>query len=258
MKLVRLHNPEEGVLDIVGFMSGTGTNLKKVIDREKQLSNTPHGSPFHVCAIFSDKADSAAPGIGRDYDIPVLIRDRGAFYSARGKHTRDLSIRSLYDAETVRMLAPFNAKFAVYAGYMSIASPVLIEAFTGINVHPGDLSVTSGGKRRWVGDRAVYDAIRAGEPSLRSTTHIVETAVDCGRILMISRPLPVTIPGGTDIGDPEQAKTIASEHQARLKETGDWEILPLTVEYIASGRYSKDESGNLYFDSEPIPEGVKL
>jgi hypothetical protein len=98
----------------------------------------------------------------------------------------------------------------------------------------------------------------AGEKTLRSTTHIVEPDVDCGRVLMLSRQVRVSLPNDSELRVPDQAKAIAARHQKLLKETGDWEILPLTIEYIAKGRYSIDDAGGLYFDSLPVPQGVKL
>jgi folate-dependent phosphoribosylglycinamide formyltransferase PurN len=258
MTLTKLYDPKDGILNIVGLMSGAGTNLRKVIEYELKLAAMPEGSPYHVCAIFSDNACSSAPDLGRDYNLPVVIRDIGAFYKTHGFKKRDLCLRPTYDAETVRALSPYNSRFAVYAGYMSIASNVLIEAFTGINVHPGDLTSIRDGKRLWTGDNAVLKAILAGETSLKSTTHLIEPAVDCGRILMLSKPVHVSIPKDLDLTNPDLAKATAADYQNRLKQYGDWEILPRTIEFIASGRYAHDESGDLYFDSRPIPEGVKL
>jgi folate-dependent phosphoribosylglycinamide formyltransferase PurN len=258
MNLTKLHDPKYGVLNLIGFISGEGTNLRKVIEHERSLSAAPGSSPYHVCAIFSDNARSLAPEIGRDYNLPVIIRDIGSFYGAHGYTKRDMCLRPSFDAETIRVLEPFNTRFAVFAGYMSIASNLLIKSYTAINVHPGDLTIMKDGKPRWTGGHAVYDAIMAGEKTLRSTTHIVEPDVDCGRVLMLSRQVRVSLPNDSELRVPDQAKAIAARHQKLLKETGDWEILPLTIEYIAKGRYSIDDAGGLYFDSLPVPQGVKL
>jgi folate-dependent phosphoribosylglycinamide formyltransferase PurN len=159
----------------------------------------------------------------------------------------------------VRTLKPFNASVVAYAGYMSIATKPLIDTFLGVNVHPADLSITNKlGKRTYTGDHAVRDAIEYGEPTLRSSTHIIEKVVDGGRILMISTPLKVTLGKDFDPDDKEQLNRVADEHQARLKEVGDWVIFPKTLELIAQGRYTQDNEGNLYFDEKQIPQGLYI
>jgi phosphoribosylglycinamide formyltransferase-1 len=158
----------------------------------------------------------------------------------------------------VAALRPFEAQAAAYAGYMSVATAPLLEAFLGINVHPADLGIEAGGKRRFTGDHAVRDAILAGQPEVRSTTHILSAVVDGGRLLVVSPPVQVQIPAGTELGDPATAKRIAAEHQERLKQAGDWVVFPRTLEWIADGRIAADETGALHFDGRPIPHGVRM
>jgi len=176
----------------------------------------------------------------------------------RGKPRRDLLVRAEFDVGTVEALKPYDVDVAAYAGYMSIATEPLINAFLGVNVHPADLSVLNEGERKYTGDHAVRDAILAGEKQLRATTHIIEQKVDYGRILMISQPIPVNLPNNFNREDREQVNSVSDQHQDRLKESGDWIIFPKTLENLADGRYSQDEQGILYFDNKPIPYGVKL
>lgn len=250
-----LYDPANGLMMVVGLMSGSGTNLRKIIEYERVAGKLDHKLPYHVAVIFSDNSESNAVSIGKDYNLPVVIRDKKMFYAAEGKPLKDLKVRAEFDAENVKILNSFGATVAAYAGYMSIATKPLIDAFLGINVHPADLSVLNAeGKRKYTGDHAVMDAIIAGEKYIRSTTHIIEEKVDGGRILMISEPVAVeqTNP------DAQNMKEFADKHQNELKEKGDWMIFPKTLEYIAKGRYSKDFNGNLYFDGKPIPYGLKL
>jgi len=258
MKLTRLHNPENGELRVIGLMSGSGTNIRRVLEHEVRLRREKGISPFRIVALFTDNYGSRAPEIGRDYNLPVVMRDINAFYTAHNRPKRDMSLRADFDTETVNALKPFHAACAVYGGYMSIASEVLIKAFTGINVHPADLSVVVNGKRRWVGDHAVRDALLAGEAEIRSTTHLVEPVVDAGRILMISEPLRTEVPSHLSLSNTDDLKEIEKLNQNRLKEMGDWVIMPRTIEYLALGRYAADEEGNLYFDEKPVPDGIKL
>ncbi|MBN2532143.1 MAG: hypothetical protein JXB88_04595 [Spirochaetales bacterium] len=258
MNRTKLHDPDNGELKAVGLMSGSGTNIHKILEHETRLRKERGNSPFRVVVIFTDNFDSHAQEIGKDFNLPVITRDIKAFYKAHNLPRRDMSLRPDFDRETLKALKPFEATLAIYGGYMSIASRVFIDAFLGVNVHPADLSVKINGKRRWTGDHAVRDAIAAGEKTIHSTTHLVEPVVDGGRILMISGPLHVDIPPGLSISDQDDLKEIEQLNQGRLKEAGDWVIFPRTIQYIAEGRYASDEHGNLYFDNNPVPDGVKL
>ena len=258
MKLKPLHDPKSGKLRVVGLMSGSGTNIRRILERQRAIEKSEGRSPFEMVVIFSNDVRSKAPEIGRDFAVPVLLNDMRAWYDRRNANWRDLELRAEYDRETIRMLKPFRPKLAAFGGYMAVATAPLLEAYIGINVHPADLSIEVGKRRKYTGDHAVLDAILAGEKTIASTTHIVEAKVDMGRLLMISAPLPVTLPPGADITDNELAKRIADEHQDRLKEKGDWVIFPKSIEDIARGKFAQDKNGLLYYDGKPIPKGIRL
>lgn len=253
-----IHDPSEGPLRLVGLMSGSGTNIRKIIEYQKDLEKAEGVTPFQMVVLFSDSCDSNAPNIGKEFDIPVIIRDIGGFYGKRGKRRSDLSIRPEFDRETVKALAPFRVKVAVYGGYMSVATHPLINAFLGVNVHPADLSLKEEGKRKFTGGHAVRDAIIAGEKTIAASTHLIEEAVDEGALLMISPPVPVLLQGEWDLSNPQHLREAEEYNQGRLKEKGDWVIFPRTIEYLARGRYGRDEAGRLYFDGNPIPKGLRF
>lgn len=249
MVLTKLHDPSDGQLRAAGFMSGKGTNLRRIIELEKQL----RAPLYHIAVIFSDSYSSNAVALGKDYDLPVIVRDRTAFCDSREKMLDEVRVE--FDLDTILALNPYELAAVAYCGYMTIASQPLVDAFLGINVHPADLSITENGVRKYIGRHPVRDAILSGEKCLRSTTHIVEAAncrPDTGKILMISPEVKVQLPEGFDPKDRRQLKKTVDENQSRLKECGDWVIFPKTLRYIAEGRYSKDENGDIYFDEKPL------
>ncbi len=256
--LTPLHDPRIGQMRVVGLMSGSGSSLRKILEYESGLRRKMGKSPYQVVAIFSDSADSKAPDIGRDYNLPVIIRDINAYHAEKGRPLKDMDVREQFDMDMLSALAPYRATAAAYAGYMSIASIMLVNGLLGINVHPADLSILNADStRKYTGSNAVRDAIAAGEKQLRSTTHLIEPAVDQGRILMISEPLEVRL-DGVDLKYPEVLKSVAAQHQNLLKQVGDWTIFPKTLRYIAEGRFARDGQGNIYFDGSPMPNGLKL
>jgi folate-dependent phosphoribosylglycinamide formyltransferase PurN len=258
MTLTPLHDPKQGTMRIAGLMSGEGTNLVEIIKTELALSRT-NQFPFHVAVIFTDNPKSNAEEIGRNYDLPVIINNIELFYHNRGKPVIDLGLRKEYDERTVSLLKTFDISFAAYAGYMKLITQPLIDAFLGVNVHPGDLSVKDeDGKRKYTGNRAVRKAILAGEKYIRSSTHIMEGEEDSGRLLMISSPMEVVLCNDFDRNDKESVKKAEKFNQARLKEVGDWVIFPRTILDISRGRYSKDESGRIHYEGVMVPDGLRL
>lgn len=241
--LIKLYNPEkEGRLRIAVFISGSGSNLERIIENQAQGS-------YEVALIFSDNMRSRAYEIGVKHNIPVSLNDIGQFYKQRNKLRSDLKVREEFDSTTTRVLQSYKIKVIAYAGYMSIVTKPLVENFLGINVHPADLTIKRNGRRAYTGAYAVRDALFAGELFLSSTTHLVDSGVDTGKILMRSRPLVI---------DPDRdncSDQTVSYYQEELKRYGDWIILPKTLKYIAEGRYAQ-KNEELYIDNNPIPCGV--
>lgn len=257
-----LYSPRPGQpMRVAGFMSGSGTNLVKILERQDDLGRVPEGCPYEVVVIFTDNPSSNAAQIAESRGLPLAGEDILAFYRSRGHTTKkDLSLRPEFDRRVLDALRPHSVDAIVLAGYMSVVTAPLLAAFSGriVNVHPADLCIREGGRRKYTGDYAVRDAILAGESVLRATTHIVREEVDGGELLMVSAPVQVELPEEVGAGKPAWPEhrdlwnRIASEHQERLKRIGDWEILPKTLEWLARGRYSVDEKGRAYLDEEPI------
>jgi folate-dependent phosphoribosylglycinamide formyltransferase PurN len=248
---------------VAAFMSGSGTNVIRLLEREKELEQEPGGSPFKIIFIFSDRSDGGSAGeeIALDNGIPYFSYDIRKFYSLKGlKRTAltpvTISARREFDSVASSLIKAFDIDIIALAGYMSY-----LTLDRCVNVHPGDLSIlTPDGKRKYVGDHAVADAIANGETSIRSSTIWTDAGVDTGPLLMVSNALKVKLPFPLPdlLKDREAFKKVVDEHQKHLKELGDWRIFPLTVEMIARGRFSLDEDNNVYVDGQPIPKGYRL
>jgi folate-dependent phosphoribosylglycinamide formyltransferase PurN len=115
------------------------------------------------------------------------------------------------------------------------------------------------GNRKYVGDRAVHDAIAAGERELRASTLWTDAGVDTGPLLMVSDPVSVGLPEPLEdlLKDRERFDRIADSHQEQLKEAGDWKIFPRTIELIARGRFALDPKGRVFLDGSPVPRGYR-
>jgi phosphoribosylglycinamide formyltransferase 1 len=263
-----IFDPAGGVMRVACFVSGSGTNARRIIDRSLEAD-----SRFRVVLIFSDVRDdrttrsgekmSRARDIAEEHGIAYECLDIRDFYKEKGVSRSDLSVRPEFDAGVLRLMSPHEIDLICNAGYMSIMTAPFLEAFSGriINVHPADLTIMEGPERKYVGIHVVEQAIMAGEMELRATTHVVREKVDHGEILVVSEPVHVTLPRGVTRIDLAEDKSLREKivvgHQDELKKRGDWVIYPLTVQLISEGRFGLDD-GDVYFDGRCVPQGVRL
>ena len=248
--LKQLYNPEKGKMRIVGLVSGSGKGLVSIIEKQEELMNLSQNN-FEVVGIFTDNPKSQATTIGKQFDLPVIVQDIRKFYQNRGRSINDLETRETYDREIIGQLKPLKPDMLVFAGYVWVATHVLVESFQIINAHPADLSVMKGGRRAYAGADGIGAALKADESQLHSSVHLVTTEVDGGPILLISKPVPVD--EDCDLNSRKRWRKylkLVNQHSRFL--------LPLAVENLANGEFARDETGKLFFQGQAIPHGYRL
>ncbi len=248
---------------VAGFMSGSGTNITRLLDLQHRLEKEDGRCPFGVVFIYSDRSDGKSRGeaIALEAGIPYFSYDIRRFHELRGLRRtmaseEGLGARREYDRIARTLVESFNVDVVALGGYMSVTTLDRC-----VNVHPADLSLLDEeGRRRFTGDDAVLDAISAGRNELRAGTLWTDRGVDTGPLLMVSRPLNVELPVPLERlkEDPALLRKTADIHQDRLKKVGDWEIFPLTILMIAQGRFGLDEQGTVYVDGKEAPQGYRL
>jgi len=265
MKFKLLFDSKKQPMRVACFMSGSGTNVRKIIEHQIRLKKERGKSPYEVILIFTDNPEkSNAKIIAQEYGIPLESNDIEKFY--HGRNIKNMNVREDFDKKTLELIKPYDVGIIALGGYAWVVTKPLLSRYVIVNVHPGDLSVVENGKRKYVGLHHIppMKAILAGEKSLHSSTHIVIEEVDMGEILVISKPLKVELPKGVTLRElrrPENKKLlikIAEEHQNKLKEVGDWKIFPLTLQWIAEGKFGIDSDRNIFFDRKLIKNGYKL
>ncbi|MGQ9628708.1 MAG: hypothetical protein ACUVXI_00125 [bacterium] len=274
LKPIYVPKPDGRPAKVVALMSGTGTNVVKIIEHSLELRARRGKSPFEVCAIVTDRPESNAEVIGMEYGIPTSLLDIRRFYEERGEYRVTLKtaqgrrIRKEWDEELERVVFAYRPDFCAFGGFIPLTN--LVAKILCLNVHPGDLSYEREGRRYLVGLHAVpiKKAILGGLPYLRSSViqAIPYTAsgedMDAGPIFAISKRVPVELPPGETAdtlgSKPDLLERIAADNLRRLKEEGDWSVLPKVVEWVSEGRYSVDDSGVLHFDGHPVPFGVDM
>jgi len=264
MSITPIYDPRRAgrPMRVGAFMSGSGTNIMRLLEREHALRGLGQDAPFETVFIFSDRSDGRCAGerIALDNGLPYFSYDIRVFYRKnalkRSVQTPEgMAARREYDRVARRLVEAFEIDVIALGGYMSYTTLSRC-----VNVHPADLSLRlSDGKRKYVGDDAVKDAIAAGETRLRASTLWTDEGVDTGPLLMVSHPLSVALPESIDVlvRNPARLRQVADEHQNRLKEIGDWQIFPKTIEMIAAGRFGLDKENRVYVDGQPVPDGYR-
>lgn len=244
---------EKPVTKVAGFMSGSGSNLRRLLEFQNPA--------YKVEFLFSDCVDSHIETLALDYNLPYFVYDIRRFYATLGKPRSIASsdgwrLRQHYDQVAARLVKAFAIDIIALGGYMSF----LTLPQGGINVHPGDLSIKDEhGKRLLVGARAVEDAILKGCREIRSSTIWIDSGVDSGPLLLLSDPLEVRLPAPlAEIRENESALALTVErYQEELKQKGDWIIFPLTIQLMAQKRLVI-KNNIAWLDGRPYPDGITL
>jgi len=168
-----------GILNILILVSGNGSNLKALIEAER---NGSLGKRARIAAVFSDR-DVYALERAKAAGIPAFIEAPDKRLSKPEKR-RELSDRIL------RLCREKQIDLIVCAGFLSILAGELISEFSGkiINLHPALLPKYGG--QGMYGERVHRAVLEAGETESGCTVHLVDSGTDTGPILL-QRRVPV-------------------------------------------------------------------
>ena len=174
------HSP----LPILVLVSGSGTNLQALIDAEAGGA-FPGGK---IAAVLSDRDGVYALERAKAAGIPAFV-EKPDLSLEKNERRRHLSDRIL------RLCREKNITFIVYAGFLSILSGDIIEAYSGrmINLHPA-LLPKFGGEGMY-GEHVHRAVLDAGETESGCTVHIVDAGTDTGPILLQRKT--AVLPGDT-------------------------------------------------------------
>ncbi len=231
-----------------------GKNLKPIYEPKKDkkmkvvvlFSGGASAVPFMVGnegyevvgAISTNKNASGIEKL-KKLGIPVEVVDIREFYGNRP--ITDMKVRAEYDEKLISIIERngWNPNIIACSGYMYILTRKFLNRFSVLNVHPADLTVMEGGKRKYTGANAVRDQLEAGEKVTRSTVHLMDEEPDHGPILCVSEGLPV---------DGRNAK----EQQELMKEKCDGPAYRKTLDMLSKGLFAIDSEKNIY-----VKEGEK-
>ena len=276
-----LFDPCFGVMHSVVYASGSGTNFREAI-----LESQRRGSNFSLDLLLTDKmfkkgsrdligALDFASEYGISSDTVSGLEVCGSWKEAQktveGRLEYERKVQVFNQAMLGKVQAferehGFTFDLAILAGYMRLFKGTLLRRFNNraINVHPADLSVlNTDGSRRYVGEDAVYDALKAGEKRTRSSIILVDPEIDAGAILVSG---PWVGYEGSEQDSDEAWKLEADLHQGHQKQESDWPALRFALQAIANGelglhKKKSHPDGNpvVVYKGEEMPyEGIVL
>lgn len=272
-------------MDIVCFVSGSGTNYREIVA----------GDPSHHYLVFTNRPGCGGAALTRENKhevielshIPYLKEARQIYGS--GNIPRNAPERIAFEQEAVRLIEDKLGKepdLICLAGYNLWNTDWFVDRYYPriLNVHPGDTSKNYDGLH-WI---PTAKAILAGDESLRSTLFLVDKSMDKGPVLVQSAPLNIMqtlyhresgetkglidgLKKITEFAGLRGIKTYADFKakagdeltgtmelictilQDELKVAGDWKIFPFAVhDLIAPGRVAVD-GGRVFVDGKELP-----
>lgn len=214
------------------------------------------GDGYELVGGFANAADSPAADLLAAHDVPVRRLDIHSFCEERGAGLNDDSAREAFDRRMAEALDEFDPDLVVLCGYLHVVTaPVLDRFFPRIvNSHHADLTVRDGsGEPVYTGLESVRDALRAGEPTTRETTHVVTEAVDRGPPIARSPPFSVhrdLVESALAQDADDVFDAYAYAHRQWMIRAGGGPTLAKTIELVADGRVTYD-GNEVAVDGEP-------
>lgn len=181
---------------IVVLVSGSGTNLQRIID-------TIDNGEIQNAKVSLVVADRECFGLERakNHNIKTVLVPRGKNFSSE-----------------LAEVIPENTDLIVLAGFLSILNEEFCKKFAGkiINIHPA-LLPKFGGKGMW-GNHVHQAVIEAKEKESGATVHFVTSGIDEGEIIL-QKSFPIS--------ENETIETLAQKiHQI------EYEVFPKAIDKV--------------------------
>ncbi len=192
------------------------------------------GEGYEVVGAISSNKNASGIKKVEELGIPVEVVDIHDFYG--DKPIRDMRIREAYDEKLLSIIKErkWEPDIIACSGYMYILTKFLNEFPAKVlNVHPADLTIKEGGKRKYKGSNAVEEQMKDGEKVTRSTIHIMDEKPDHGPILFVSEGLPIE-------------NRSPKEQQELMKEKCDGPAYRKALEMLSKGMFAIDSGKNVY------------
>ncbi len=229
-------------MEVAVFISGSGTNLNALCDKENKLLNEGKEIPASIKTVFTNVPDCKGTEIAKDYDIPVVSLSSKKFFESLDKEPDDKDLRKYYDAAVISLIENVcSPDLIVLAGYRRKLSTIFYEHYKNkiINLYPGNITK----KYLITGVQAPIQALRNNESEIKATVYLEQEYTRFGIPILQSDNVSLE-------GYSEDDIEIINKN---IREQAEWVIFPHTVyEFIAKGKVGIGNNSTLYLDSQPI------
>jgi len=271
---------------IVCFVSGSGTNYERIVERD----------PDHDYVVFTNRPDCEGANKARtNKHVIIELSHLPYLQAARDRYgstaiPRNCPERLKYEQDVWRLIEERvggRPDLVCLAGYDQWLTDWTVDRYypSILNIHPGDTTKGYAGLY-WI---PTAKAILAGDKEIRSTLFIVDKGEDTGPVLAQSRPLQIaptlrtlesegveglerafssvvefagqhgitSYDGFDRAADDEHKaamKAVCKSLQDALKKVGDWQLYPFGVhDLIVRGRVKVDGRA-VYVDGRKMPD----
>jgi phosphoribosylglycinamide formyltransferase-1 len=209
-----------GKLPIVILISGRGSNMQAIAERAAQGT-----LPVDIRAVISDKADAAGLATAASMQIQT-----------RTLSPREFPDRASYDVQLAKLVAGFEPKLVVLAGFMRILSPSFIATFADriLNIHPSLLPL-------YRGLHTHRRCLEAGDQVHGASVHFVTEELDGG---------PLVIQAQVKVRPGDSENTLSARVQRQ-----EHRIYSQAIEWFARGRLQLREH-RAWLDGRPLDQPV--
>ena len=206
-------------MKIVVLVSGSGTNLQKLIDAEKE--NKLGGGK--ITCVISSKPDVYALERARNNNIKAVVLNR-----------KEYSDVATYSKAMTELLIEEKADLVVYAGFLTILDESVCKAFRYkmMNVHPALIPSFCG--KGYYGLHVHEAVLQKGVKVTGATVHFVTEECDGG---------PIILQKAVEVKNGDTPEIL----QKRVMEEAEWLILPEAARLFCEGKITVKD-GKAYVD----------
>lgn len=209
----------KAVLGVVVLISGNGSNLQALIDKQN--------AHYKILAVISNKADAYG-----------LERAKQAHIPAHTISHKDFPDRESFDLAMAEIIDQYQPGLVVLAGFMRILTEAFVLRYEGrmLNIHPSLLP-------KYKGLNTHQRAIESKDQIHGVSIHFVSHELDGG---------PVIIQASVPVHEGDDAKQLAQRVQEK-----EHLIYPLAIEWFASGRLRLENNAAI-LDGQRLEQPMQL
>ena len=200
------------MVSIAVFVSGGGTNLQALLDRQAQGEL----APGKISLVIASRPDAYALQRAEKAGVPTVVVSR-----------KECQSPEEFDRRLLDELQSHGIQLVVLAGFLSILGPSVIQAYPQriLNVHPSLIPSFCGSG--FYGLRVHQAALDYGVKVTGATVHFVNEVPDGGAILLQK---------AVDILPDDTPETL----QRRVMEQAEWKLLPQAVQMVSQQIEAQD------------------